>query len=285
MLPAAKNALLRLTATVTGDSGRSVTFALRELDPNFGNHPAVLGLTQDGAPVRSAPALVVPGDSAATRSLPRVVAVDVGVQSPAATPPPTLGAVTVRDGERTVVLSVQRLARLPPQTLTVSFLAGGGAQQHTETGPALATLLRPRVAGHALRLSAMGAIVLLAVGWIAPLGQSLTGGVPLAELWPSLVAVAGVGLSRLVALDPCCSAPSPGSWPLASRSASHAPAVGSRSPGSRRTSGPERKYGQALGAEDQARRRTGSQGVVGLRRRSRVAPGAGHRRREPSVLA
>ena len=62
-------------------------------------------------------------------------------------------------------------------------------------------VLRPRMAGHALRLSLMGAIVLLSVGWIAPLGQSLTGGIPLAELWPSIVSVAGVGLSRLVALD------------------------------------------------------------------------------------
>jgi hypothetical protein len=62
-------------------------------------------------------------------------------------------------------------------------------------------LLRPTIARHAATLSLLGAAVLLAVGWIAPLGRSLTGGIPLAELWPSVVSVAGAGLSRIVALD------------------------------------------------------------------------------------
>jgi hypothetical protein len=60
---------------------------------------------------------------------------------------------------------------------------------------------RPSIAHNALKLALLGAIVLLAVGWIAPLGRSLTGGIPMAELWPSLVSVAGAGLSRLVVLD------------------------------------------------------------------------------------
>ncbi len=61
--------------------------------------------------------------------------------------------------------------------------------------------LRPTIARHAVTLSLLGAAVLLAVGWIAPLGRSLTGGIPLAELWPSVVSVAGTGLSRIVVLD------------------------------------------------------------------------------------
>jgi hypothetical protein len=60
---------------------------------------------------------------------------------------------------------------------------------------------RPAIARNALKLALLGAIVLLAVGWIAPLGRSLTGGIPIAELWPSLVSVAGGGLSRIVVLD------------------------------------------------------------------------------------
>jgi hypothetical protein len=36
----AKNMLLRVTLTVRGKGGREVTFALGELDPNFGNRPA-----------------------------------------------------------------------------------------------------------------------------------------------------------------------------------------------------------------------------------------------------
>jgi hypothetical protein len=61
--------------------------------------------------------------------------------------------------------------------------------------------LRPAIGRNALALAVLGAVVLLAVGWIAPLGRSLTGGVPMAEIWPSLVSVAGGGLSRLVVLD------------------------------------------------------------------------------------
>ena len=61
--------------------------------------------------------------------------------------------------------------------------------------------VRPKVAHNGLKLALLGAVVLLAVGWIAPLGQSLAGGVPLAYVWPSLVSAFGAGLSRLVVLD------------------------------------------------------------------------------------
>jgi hypothetical protein len=62
-LPAAENAILRVTVTVSGEWGRAVTLALGELDPNFGNHPAYLALTQDGWKL-PAPELVVPGTPA-----------------------------------------------------------------------------------------------------------------------------------------------------------------------------------------------------------------------------
>jgi hypothetical protein len=39
------------------------------------------------------------------------------------------------------VLSPLLLAGLPARTVTVSFLAGGGPQQHVETGPNLAAVL------------------------------------------------------------------------------------------------------------------------------------------------
>jgi hypothetical protein len=45
-----KNELLRVTVTVTGAGHRAVTFAVGELDPNFGDHPALLALTQNGRP-------------------------------------------------------------------------------------------------------------------------------------------------------------------------------------------------------------------------------------------
>jgi hypothetical protein len=61
--------------------------------------------------------------------------------------------------------------------------------------------VRPGIARNGVKLAVLGAIVLLAVGWIAPVGQSLTGGVPMADVWPSLVSAFGAGLSRLIVLD------------------------------------------------------------------------------------
>jgi hypothetical protein len=55
--------------------------------------------------------------------------------------PPQNGAVTVKEGDRTVVLSPALLALLPAMTTTVSFIGPGGTQTHTESGPPLALVL------------------------------------------------------------------------------------------------------------------------------------------------
>jgi hypothetical protein len=138
-----KNELLRVTATVRGARGDRVTFAVGELDPGFGNHPAVLALTQNGRPIVGGPELVVPGDRAPFRFVPRVSQVTVGIATAPATDtaPPAGSPVEVIDGRRGVTLSAARLARLPSQTLTVSFEGPGGEQTHTETGPALLAVL------------------------------------------------------------------------------------------------------------------------------------------------
>lgn len=125
---------------VSGRWGWPVTLALGELDPNFGNHPAYLALTQDGRAL-PAPELVVPGDANGARTVLDVDRVTVGVQSPAPTTPPTDGALTIEEGPFTRVLSAAQLAALPARTLQVSFLAGTAAQQHTEIGPTLSTVL------------------------------------------------------------------------------------------------------------------------------------------------
>lgn len=140
-LPAAKNALLRVTVTVSGASGRSVTVALGELDPNFGNHPAYLALVENGHQL-PAPELVVPGDRNDARTLADVDRVTVAVQNPTATTSTVTGAVTVQDDSHTTVLSSVELAALPARSLDVSFLAGTASQQHVETGPTLQEVLR-----------------------------------------------------------------------------------------------------------------------------------------------
>jgi hypothetical protein len=138
-----KNELLRVTVTVRGAGRDAVTFAVGELDPGFGNHPALLALTQDGRPVAGGPELVVPGDRAPVRTVPRVSAVTVGIATtPATNTAPTAGSpIEVIDGGRHVTLSAARLARLPAETLTVSFEGPGGTQTDTETGPPLLAVL------------------------------------------------------------------------------------------------------------------------------------------------
>ncbi|HEX4226065.1 MAG TPA: hypothetical protein VHZ97_27115 [Pseudonocardiaceae bacterium] len=133
VLPAGKNTQLRVLLTVSGDGQRDV-FALGELTAEFGNHPAVL--TTHGHHV----ALIVPGDTNRLRGITDVHAITVTVSSAAAaTPPP--GSVLIETAHRIYTLSARRIAALPARTVSVTFLAGGVPQTHTETGPSLALLL------------------------------------------------------------------------------------------------------------------------------------------------
>jgi hypothetical protein len=138
-LPDAKNAPLRVAVTVIGLGGRSVTFALGELDPSFGNHPAVVAIRQDGVLLPS-PELVVPGDSLPLRDLATVARIDVAVENPTPTTPPA-GAVDLADRRRTVLLTPALLDRLPARTLSVTSLAGTTSETLTEQGPPLVEVL------------------------------------------------------------------------------------------------------------------------------------------------
>src|SRR5262249_7110535 len=204
-LPSAKNAFLRVTVTVAGDFGRSMTLALGELDPSFGNHPAYLALTEDGHAL-SAPELVVPGDRFGLRSVDDVNRITVGVQSPAPTTPPSAGALTIIDGSDTRVLTADQLAALPSETLQVSFQAGTTPQTHTEVGPSLGTVLRAAHLRSGLNTWVAGvgsdayvAVVPPAEQWVGgrPLQISLNeDGTPLAE--PRLVVDGDVKGGRYV---------------------------------------------------------------------------------------
>jgi hypothetical protein len=138
-----KNELLRVTVTVRGIGRDEVTFAVGELDPGFGNHPALLALTQNGRPIAFGPELVVPGDRAPFRFVPHVSQVTVGIATAPATDtnPPAGSPVEVIDGHRVVTLSAALLARLPAETLNVSFEGPKGEQTLTEVGPALFEVL------------------------------------------------------------------------------------------------------------------------------------------------
>ena len=129
-----KNGLLRASVTVTGLLGWRVTFAYGELDPGFGDHPALL--TTSGQRVL----LVVPGDDLPFRTVPDVRSITVtDLAATVTTPAP--GAITVISGRRSVVLTAAQLARLPQDHRTVTYLAGTASQTHTESGPDLAAVL------------------------------------------------------------------------------------------------------------------------------------------------
>jgi hypothetical protein len=134
VLPAGKNTSLRVVVTVTGRGHRSTTLALGELDPSFGNHPAVLTVEHGSVD------LVVPGDRLPVRSVSGVEQVRVAVSAAGVVTPPT-GGIEVIAGRRTVTLSAARLARLPRQTESVTFYTGTTPETHTESGPPLALVL------------------------------------------------------------------------------------------------------------------------------------------------
>ncbi|QUQ65819.1 hypothetical protein JJ691_35440 [Kutzneria sp. CA-103260] len=130
-VPAGHNTQLRVVLTVTASHHRAVRFALGELAPDFGNHPAVLTDHRQ---------LVVPGDRGRSRDLDDVTSVQVAVSDAAAvsTAP---GSVRVTGPHRTVTVSAALLARLPRRTVTVAFQSGTGSQTHTESGPELSLVL------------------------------------------------------------------------------------------------------------------------------------------------
>ena len=166
-----RNAFLRVVLTVTGRSGRSTTFALGELDPGFGDRPALL------VPRGGRTDLVVPGDRTQARSVRDVRAVTVVV--PTTGPSPVApGSVLVLTGRGTRTLDAALLGRLPARTRTVTYLAGGTPETRTESGPPLALVLA--AAGVVpLPDTAVVAIGTDAYGAAVTVGEALFGDRPL----------------------------------------------------------------------------------------------------------
>lgn len=77
--PGSKNASLAMYAVATGSDGYRATVSLGEIDPGFGNKPALVAYELNGAPLgaRGVARLVVPGDLKASRSVSNLVAIEV----------------------------------------------------------------------------------------------------------------------------------------------------------------------------------------------------------------
>lgn len=142
VLPAAKNAALRVTLTVSGDGRRRVAVALGELAPNNGNHPALLVPSRGADGRHPGVDLVFPGDRGFSRTVRHVRRIDVAVAAPALPTDVPAGGLRLVSGRKVVTLTAADLERLPAVTRTVAFQSGQGPQQHVETGPTLARVLR-----------------------------------------------------------------------------------------------------------------------------------------------
>lgn len=142
ILPAVKNAQLRVTLTVTGRHHAAVALTLGELDPNGGNHPALLVSTTNRPQARPSVDLVVPGDLGYRRTVRDVSRIQVAIAAPELPTDLPPGAIRVTAGKRVVTLTAARLSQLPAVTRTVAFRSGQGPQTHVETGPTLASVLR-----------------------------------------------------------------------------------------------------------------------------------------------
>jgi hypothetical protein len=136
--------------TITGAAHRSVTFALAELDPAFGNHPAVLATGRDID-------LVVSGDLDRSRRVNDVRSVRVAVSDAAAAE----RAVRITTAHRSVTLRPSLLPR--PDTPVVAVGDDGYG--------AAVTLAEETTGGRPLLLSTVEDGAALALPRLVPLGD------------------------------------------------------------------------------------------------------------------
>jgi hypothetical protein len=155
-----KNDELRYWIEATSARGASTEVTAGEIDPSFGDKPAILSIDQNGSSL-SAPRLIVPGDATDARDIPDVVNITVGRAAPqlaettaACNPPgftapvsapssPPAGSVLINgDVPNPTTVTFAQLQALPQVTQTDSYKSGGSAAKpHTETGPTLYSVL------------------------------------------------------------------------------------------------------------------------------------------------
>ncbi|HWE81626.1 MAG TPA: hypothetical protein VG265_08235 [Gaiellaceae bacterium] len=151
-----KNDELRYWAEVTStDGSAAVAITPGELDPGFGNRPAILSISENGKFLTSSgPRLIVPNDSGG-RDIQHVGTITIGrapSELPNANPacgatslnanPPAGSVVVNGDVSSPMTLTMAQLAALPQVTQTDTFLQGTAPSVNTETGPTLYSILQ-----------------------------------------------------------------------------------------------------------------------------------------------
>ena len=152
---ACRNDELRWWIEVTSSTGAAVVLTAGEIDPLFGNRPAILSIDEGGQFLTNAgPRLIVPNDSG-QRNISKVAVVTVGrapaqlaSTTPACSPTvalpsaPPVGSLQVNGSVSSpTTLSYSQLQVMPQTSQTVSFLNGANPVSNTETGPTLASVI------------------------------------------------------------------------------------------------------------------------------------------------
>jgi hypothetical protein len=142
---------LRYWVEVTNADGAAAVLTSGEIDPGFGNRPAVLAISENGGMLTTeGPTLVVPNDSGA-RNLAHVTKVTVGrapveladtgtpgCGTAGQMPDPAAGTVIVNgDVANPLTLSVAQLQAMAQVSQTDTFLSGSKSSVNTEVGPTL----------------------------------------------------------------------------------------------------------------------------------------------------
>jgi hypothetical protein len=152
---ACKNDELRWWVEASNPKGQAVVITAGELDPLFGNRPAILSIDQNGQFLtQNGPTLVVPNDYGG-RNLKNVSIITVG-RAPVelgdtATPacgttsllstPPSGTVIVNGDVKTPLTLTMAQLAAMPQQSQTDNFLQGTTPNTNTETGPTLYSIV------------------------------------------------------------------------------------------------------------------------------------------------
>jgi len=149
-ISACRNDVLRWWILASNQKGATALVTRGEIDPGFGNRPAILSISEDGRFVTAkGPRLIVPGDITGGRDITGVNQITVGRAASQVAQagcddvgkvpsPPSPGTVLI-DGDvaRPTLVPLSQLQALAQRQTTVSFLQGTSPQTPTEQGPLL----------------------------------------------------------------------------------------------------------------------------------------------------
>lgn len=154
---ACKNDELRYWIEATSSNAQAVALTAGEIDPGFGNRPAILSIEQNGAFLtKDGPRLIVPGDTTGVRDLSHISVITFGrapaqladvtpacAASGAVSSAPAPGSVLINgDVASPTTLTWSQLQSMSQASQNVSFLSGSSSSTNSESGPTLYSIIQ-----------------------------------------------------------------------------------------------------------------------------------------------